>query len=247
MALVLAGASSGCLVEHGNLRGEEPDYPASVSAPSSSDYDAPRYDAPREQAYDSRASDVQPGAEMSEDAFYDRLSPYGYWRTSAEYGRVWVPAGVGADFQPYSDGRWALSDWGWTYVSDAPWGWAAYHYGRWGYGGGLGWYWIPGRTWGPAWVSWRYGGGYVAWAPLGPGGYYYGSHSRAWVAMQEQHFTQPIRSYAIPSQRTAGVVASTAPQAALGRPQRISAGGVIAGPSVAGVSRAARCCRGAAR
>jgi len=86
---------------------------------------------------------------MSEDAFYDRLSPYGYWRNTGEYGRVWVPAGVGAEFQPYSDGHWALTDWGWTYVSDAPWGWAAYHYGRWGYGLGLGWYWIPGRTWGP--------------------------------------------------------------------------------------------------
>ena len=30
-----------------------------------------------------------------------------------------------------------------------------------------GWYWIPGRTWGPAWVSWAVGGGYVGWCPLG--------------------------------------------------------------------------------
>ena len=29
------------------------------------------------------------------------------------------------------------------------------------------WFWIPGRTWGPAWVSWAYAPGYVSWCPLG--------------------------------------------------------------------------------
>ncbi|HEX4138962.1 MAG TPA: DUF6600 domain-containing protein, partial [Candidatus Methylacidiphilales bacterium] len=28
--------------------------------------------------------------------------------------------------------------------------------------------WVPGYTWAPAWVSWRYGDGYVGWAPLPP-------------------------------------------------------------------------------
>jgi hypothetical protein len=28
--------------------------------------------------------------------------------------------------------------------------------------------WVPGRDWGPAWVSWRTGGDYVGWAPLPP-------------------------------------------------------------------------------
>ena len=31
----------------------------------------------------------------------------------------------------------------------------------------FGWYWAPGRTWGPGWVSWAVGGGYVGWCPLG--------------------------------------------------------------------------------
>ena len=31
----------------------------------------------------------------------------------------------------------------------------------------LGWYWIPGATWSPAWVSWAAGGDYVGWCPLG--------------------------------------------------------------------------------
>ena len=30
-----------------------------------------------------------------------------------------------------------------------------------------GWYWMPGRSWGPGWVSWAVGGGYVGWCPLG--------------------------------------------------------------------------------
>jgi hypothetical protein len=28
--------------------------------------------------------------------------------------------------------------------------------------------WVPGYEWGPAWVSWRFGGNYVGWAPLPP-------------------------------------------------------------------------------
>ncbi|MCY1060360.1 hypothetical protein OV142_35060 [Nannocystis sp. SCPEA4] len=28
--------------------------------------------------------------------------------------------------------------------------------------------WVPGEVWAPAWVDWRWGGGYVAWAPLPP-------------------------------------------------------------------------------
>jgi hypothetical protein len=55
-------------------------------------------------------------------------------------------------------------------MSDYGWGWAPYHYGRWAYGS-YGWGWIPGRTYAPAWVTWRTGGpgfGYVGWAPMAP-------------------------------------------------------------------------------
>ncbi|HXO42039.1 MAG TPA: DUF6600 domain-containing protein, partial [Thermoanaerobaculia bacterium] len=47
-------------------------------------------------------------------------------------------------------------------------GWATYHYGRWAYDSDYGWEWIPGYEWGPAWVAWRNGGGYIGWAPLPP-------------------------------------------------------------------------------
>jgi len=98
--------------------------------------------------------------------FYDELAPYGTWSEMAPYGHVWRPSSIYSGWRPYTTGSWAYTDFGWTYVSDDPWGWATYHYGRWGYDGD--WYWVPGDTWAPAWVSWRYGDGFVGWAPLPP-------------------------------------------------------------------------------
>jgi hypothetical protein len=57
---------------------------------------------------------------------------------------------------------------GWTWVDDAPWGWAPFHYGRWTLDASFGWVWVPGDVWGPAWVAWREGDGFVGWAPLPP-------------------------------------------------------------------------------
>ncbi len=105
--------------------------------------------------------------------FQEALSPYGNWVDTPDYGRIWTPssAAVGYDFSPYySGGRWALTDYGWTWASDYNWGWAPFHYGRWISHSGYGWCWVPGRIWGPAWVSWRHGGGYAGWTPLPPRG-----------------------------------------------------------------------------
>jgi hypothetical protein len=56
------------------------------------------------------------------------------------------------------------------WISQDPWGGIPYHYGRWAYDAYYGWLWVPGddEVWAPAWVAWRYGGGYVGWAPLPP-------------------------------------------------------------------------------
>jgi hypothetical protein len=112
---------------------------------------------------------AQPGGEVSYQTFYDNLSPYGQWVSDPQYGNVFVP-NVGPDYRPYySNGHWAMTDYGNTWVSDDPWGWACYHYGRWTNDAYYGWVWIPGSEWAPAWVDWRYGGGACGWAPLGPG------------------------------------------------------------------------------
>ncbi|MFL6528030.1 MAG: DUF6600 domain-containing protein [Chthoniobacterales bacterium] len=109
-------------------------------------------------------------AEVSIDFFYDTLRGYGNWVELGNYGYAWQPTvAVGdSNWRPYADGYWAYTDVGWTWVSYEDFGWAAYHYGRWVRLRDRGWYWVPGHTWAPAWVSWRAGGDYIGWAPLPP-------------------------------------------------------------------------------
>jgi hypothetical protein len=91
---------------------------------------------------------------------------YGSWRYEPTYGHVWYPT-VAVDWRPYYRGRWVtLRPYGWTWVGLDPFAWPTHHFGRWGFSAGA-WFWIPGRTWGPAWVSWAYAPGYVSWCPLG--------------------------------------------------------------------------------
>lgn len=100
--------------------------------------------------------------------FYDALAPYGDWLWSDPYGWVWCPSGLPVDWRPYTDGQWIWTDDGWTWDSDLDWGWGPFHYGRWYDDDINGWCWVPGQEWGPAWVAWREGGGWVGWAPLPP-------------------------------------------------------------------------------
>jgi hypothetical protein len=108
--------------------------------------------------------------DISLETFYDELAPYGTWFQDAQYGYVWRPDVDQSNFRPYyTDGRWAMTEYGNTWVSDYDWGWAPFHYGRWVLNQYREWIWIPDTVWGPAWVSWRSGGGYYGWAPLSPG------------------------------------------------------------------------------
>jgi len=108
-------------------------------------------------------------AEVSFDFFYDSLAPYGEWVDVGDYGLCWRPTNVDPDWTPYSDGYWAFTDAGWTWVSYEDFGGIVYHYGRWiRLDGDDGWCWTPGYEWGPAWVSWRSNDDYVGWAPLPP-------------------------------------------------------------------------------
>ena len=108
------------------------------------------------------------GGTVDVSLFYSSLAPYGRWVEVPQYGRCFIPAGVGPGWRPYTLGHWEYTDYGWTWVSDEPFGWATCHYGGWVMVPQYGWAWVPGTHWGPAWVSWREGGGYVGWAPLPP-------------------------------------------------------------------------------
>jgi hypothetical protein len=116
---------------------------------------------------------AQAQTDISLNFFYDNLSAQGNWIEVGDYGYCFQPnvAVSNADWRPYSDGYWAYTDVGWTWVSYEDFGWATYHYGRWTNLENYGWLWVPGYEWGPAWVSWRTGGDYVGWAPLPPAGH----------------------------------------------------------------------------
>jgi hypothetical protein len=117
---------------------------------------------------------------------YQQLDNYGDWQNDADYGSVWYPRNVDAEWAPYRDGQWVdVAPWGWTWVDAAPWGFAPSHYGRWARIGPR-WGWVPGRpgrrpVYAPALVGFvggagpgaglAIGGGRngVGWFPLAPG------------------------------------------------------------------------------
>ena len=112
--------------------------------------------------------DVNGSGGATFETFEAPLAPYGDWVMVSGYGRVWRPR-VAVGWRPYYYGRWEWTNEGWLWVSDEPYGWAVYHYGRWAHDPYYGWIWVPGYEWAPAWVSWRYSGDAVGWAPLAPG------------------------------------------------------------------------------
>ena len=110
------------------------------------------------------------------------LDDNGRWQSTPEYGYVWSPVVVVANWVPYRFGHWVwIPPWGWTWVDDAPWGYAPFHYGRWVALHGA-WCWVPGPRplrpmYAPALVAWTRGPGLatagartpgVGWFPLGP-------------------------------------------------------------------------------
>jgi hypothetical protein len=116
------------------------------------------------------------------------LYQYGAFQTVQQYGAVWYPRNVPADWQPYRYGHWEyVAPWGQTWIDDQPWGFAPFHYGRWAYVGNR-WGWVPGQyephpVYAPALVAFVGGGGFsaaisfgggaaIGWVPLGPGEVY---------------------------------------------------------------------------
>ncbi len=94
------------------------------------------------------------------------LAANGQWSAVAPYGPVWFPA-AGPGWRPYQYGAWRFTRYGWTWIDAQRWAWPVHHYGRWGHHAARGWYWIPHRAWGPAWVGWAVAADHVAWSPLG--------------------------------------------------------------------------------
>jgi hypothetical protein len=124
---------------------------------------------------------------------YADLDDHGEWRTVNQYGWVWFPSNMDADWAPYRSGHFVdAGPWGMNWVDEASWGFGPLHYGRWLKVNGA-WGWVPGEAgksarpgasgqfavrpyYTPALVVWnRFAAGVVrpnavvGWFPLGPG------------------------------------------------------------------------------
>jgi len=168
-----------------------------------------------------------PGAAVTFDTFEAGLAPLGDWVVSANYGRVWRPR-VAAGWRPYYYGQWQWTNEGWFWASDEPWAWATYHYGRWAHDPYYGWTWVPGYQWAPAWVTWRFSGDVVGWAPLWPGlSVYvtaYPAFYAAWTFVPCANFVgYPVSTVAYPAAYVPRYYAGTRPA-----PPRAALGGMRA-------------------
>jgi len=157
------------------------------------------------------------------------LDEYGTWDMASEYGAVWYPANVAADWAPYNNGYWTeVGVWGPTWVDAAPWGYAPFHYGRWAHIHGR-WGWCPGGyvarpVWAPALVGWVGGPGWrhsanngapvYGWVPLGWGEPY----NPHWKGCSDACWARYNKPYAVnssvrPNASPARFVNATAPGA----------------------------------
>ncbi|MEO8752223.1 MAG: DUF6600 domain-containing protein, partial [Casimicrobiaceae bacterium] len=120
--------------------GADPQYATVRNGVANDGFDA--WVASRERRYEGGAGANYVSPQMVGAADLDR---YGTWNQVPEYGAVWYPSDVGADWAPYRNGYWTeVGGWGPTWVDAAPWGYAPFHYGRWAYIGNR-WGWCPGR------------------------------------------------------------------------------------------------------
>ena len=161
------------------------------------------------------------GQDMDSSYFYDYLSDYGTWVDHPEYQYVWVPYESESLWHPFSRGRWAWTEYGWTWVSSYEWGWIPFHYGRWSWASDLGWFWVPDTVWGPAWVSWRWSNSHIGWAPLPPRyrytpgrGLYTDSvdlNDDAWLFVDGRYFDdQDLERYILPQSQNLDFIRGTA-------------------------------------
>ncbi len=129
--------------------------------------------------------------ELYEDSY--TLEENGRWERvyyEGGYRNMWRPVRVGADWAPYTSGRWTVWNDDNCWVPDEPFGYVTHHYGNWIRMDTCNcWYWAPpvvsvsvatvpvldpcGTCWYPGRVGWIHSGIDIGWVPLAPYETYY--------------------------------------------------------------------------
>jgi hypothetical protein len=123
---------------------------------------------------------------------FNELRYYGQWHYLEPYGWTWRPSVV-SDWQPFMQGHWIWSQYGWMWVDYDPWGWATSHYGYWYNDFTLGWVWIPDYTWSPCQCDWLVYDDWISWAPVPPTGVRFKDPwegGNAWVSVPVRRFKE---------------------------------------------------------
>lgn len=120
------------------------------------------------------------------------------WKPSPNLA-VGVAAGEPVVYRPYYNGQWLHSDAGWYFKAASEPEEITHHYGRWVYSPSLGWVWLPGRVWAPAWVEWREENEYIAWSPIPPRSYIVNNvviippvYEETYVVVEKRYFPAPV-------------------------------------------------------
>lgn len=102
---------------------------------------------------------------------------YGEWIWNGFLGYVWRPFAnnyyPSGNWRPYFYGQWRNIEGQLFWVPQESWGWVPYHLGLWIWDTKLGWVWIPGSAFAPAWVDWHFFFGYYGWRAWSPWDWYY--------------------------------------------------------------------------
>lgn len=121
------------------------------------------------------------------------------WKPSPDMAVSVVAGEPEPYYVPYTNGQWMNTDAGWYFAAPTPYEEVVHHYGRWVYSPALGWVWMPGRVWAPAWVDWREDDQYIAWAPVPPSVYLVSNAIivpplpfESYVVVEKRYFVEPV-------------------------------------------------------
>jgi len=111
---------------------------------------------------------------------------------------VGIASGEPVDYRPYSNGQWVYTNNGWYFRAASEPEEITHHYGRWVHSPAMGWLWVPGRVWAPAWVDWREEDDYIAWSPIPPSVYIVNNvivtppvYEERFVIVERRYFIEP--------------------------------------------------------